>query len=73
MSLHSTIKRLIDENKHEIVETGDWFYALEAYDYELNVHDYDEDGVYEVSLSPRRGYVTDWSRIISVPSLNFTI
>ena len=73
MSLYSTISRLIDDYHYEIVNNDDWFYALESYDYELNVHDYDEDGVYTVCISPRHSGITDWSKIIYIPSLYFTI
>jgi len=72
MSLYSTINNLIIENRYEIVNNDDWFYALDEYDYELNVHDYDDDGVYTVCISPRRGGITNWSRIIYIPSLYFT-
>jgi hypothetical protein len=71
MSLRSQLETIIKKYKHEIVEEGDWFYALD--NYELNVHDYDEDGVFEVCLSPRKGCETDWSKIYLVPSLNFSI
>jgi hypothetical protein len=71
MSLRTELEELIKEHKEEIIQDGDWFYALD--NYELNVHDYYEEGIFTASLSPRRGCVTDWSRIIHLPSLGFSI
>jgi hypothetical protein len=70
MTLRKTIQDLISQYYDEIVSDGDWFYALDHY--EVNVHDWDEDGVFEVQVYPREGCVTDWSRIIHLPTLNFS-
>ena len=69
MTLRRTIQDLIRQYHDEIVAEGDWFYALD--NYEVNVHDWDEDGVYEVQVYPRSGCLTDWSRMVNVPSLSF--
>jgi hypothetical protein len=71
MSLRNELARLINDHKEEIIQDGDWFYALD--NYELNVHDYYEEGIFNVCLSPRRGCVTDWARSINLPSLSFSI
>lgn len=71
MNLRSTIKQLINENHQEIIREGDWFYALD--NHEVNVHDYDEDGVFNVLVYPRKGSVTDWSKEYQLPSLSFSI
>ena len=70
MTLRKTIQDLISEYYDEIVSEGDWFYALD--NYEVNVQDWDEDGVYQVQVYPRKGCVTDWDKMINVPSLNFS-
>lgn len=69
MSLRQTIKNLIEQHRHEIVESNDWFYALD--NYEVNVHDYDEDGIFSVVVYPRSGCTTNWSKEYLVSSLNF--
>jgi hypothetical protein len=70
MNLRQVIQELIRQHYDEIVEDGEWFYALD--NYEVNVHDWNEDGVFEVQVYPRSGCDTDWSRMINVPSLAFT-
>jgi hypothetical protein len=70
MSLRTTIQALISENRQDIIQENDWFYALD--NHEVNIHDYDEDGVFSVVVYPRRGGVTDWSQEYHVPSLNFS-
>ena len=54
MSLRDELVRLVKENKEEIIRQGDWFYALD--NYQLNVQDYNEEGIFRACLYTRSGF-----------------
>jgi hypothetical protein len=69
--IYKEVKKLIHEHKAEILESGEWFYALNDTNYEVNVHDYLEDGTFRVNIYPRKNSVTNWSVMYNLYSLQF--
>ena len=70
-TIYQEVKKLIEEYKDEILESREWFYALYNSDYEVNVHDYLEQGFFCVNLYPRKNGDTDWSVMYNLYSLQF--
>jgi hypothetical protein len=70
-AIYEEIKKGIEEDMDEILESREWFYALYNSDYEVNVHDYLERGFFQVNLYPRKNGVTDWSKMYNIYSLQF--
>ena len=68
-SLSHTIKKIIEAHKLEIVEDRDFFYKLEKY--ELNIHDYLEEGFFSVVLYPidKNTGITNFSKWITLNNL----
>lgn len=50
LPLEDRISYLVRQYGKEIREENDWFYKFE--DYELNIHDHDEDGIFQVVMYP---------------------
>ena len=68
---YDEIKQCIEENRKEIIDSGDWFYAFDTC--EINVTDYCNAGEFIVTFAPRNGCVTDWDDMMYLPSLNFNV